>query len=50
MQKPLAYSHMWALGGEIIRDLNETPSLRKVPVDRLLSDLIKDGGPPSLPR
>ena len=33
------------LGGEIIRDLNETPSLRKVPMQRLLSDLIEDGGP-----
>jgi hypothetical protein len=45
LRRGLAYSRMWALGGEIIRDLNETPSLRKVPVDRFLSDLIKDGGP-----
>ena len=37
--------NLWALGGEIIRDLNQTPSLRKVPVERLLSDLIEDGGP-----
>ena len=37
--------NMWALGGEIIRDLNDTPSLRKVPIDRLLFDLIEDGGP-----
>jgi hypothetical protein len=36
---------MWAVGGEIIRDLNDTPSLRKVPIDRLLFDLIEDGGP-----
>src|SRR5712691_8404965 len=31
--------------GDIICDLNETPSLRKVPVERLLCDLIEDGGP-----
>jgi hypothetical protein len=37
--------NLWVLGGEIIRDLNETPSLRKVPVERFLSNLIEDGGP-----
>src|ERR1035438_9704770 len=37
--------NVWALGGEVIRDLNETPSLRKVPVNRLLYNLIEDGGP-----
>src|SRR5437667_2706874 len=37
--------NMWVLGGEIIRDLNQTPSLRRVPVERLLADLIEDGGP-----
>ncbi len=37
--------NMWVLGGEIIRDLNETPSLRKVSVERLLADLVEDGGP-----
>jgi len=26
--------NMWLLGGEIIRDLNETPSLRKKPSNR----------------
>jgi hypothetical protein len=31
MQKHV--DNMWVLGGEIIRDLNETPSLRKVPVE-----------------
>jgi hypothetical protein len=36
---------MWVLGGEIIRDLNETPSLRKVAVARLLADLVEDEGP-----
>jgi hypothetical protein len=38
--------NMWVLGGELIRDLNETPSLRKVPVERLLSEAVsEDGGP-----
>ena len=38
--------NLWILGGEIIRDLNQTPSLRKVGVERLLRDLIhEDGGP-----
>ena len=37
--------NLWVLGGEIIRDLNETPSLRKKPVESLLSDLMDDGGP-----
>ena len=34
------------LGGEIIRDLNEDPSLRKVPVERVLFDLLDDEGGP----
>jgi hypothetical protein len=34
------------LGGEIIRDLNEDPSLRKVAAARILSDVIHaEGGP-----
>jgi hypothetical protein len=38
--------NLWMLGGEIIRDLNQDPSLRKVATDRLLSDVIHaDGGP-----
>ena len=37
--------NMWVLGGEIIRDLNQTPSQRRVPVERLIADLIEDGGP-----
>jgi hypothetical protein len=37
--------NMWVLGGEIIRDLNQTPSLRKVAAERLLADLVEDGGP-----
>ncbi len=38
--------NLWVLGGEIIRDLNYDPSLRKLPADRLLSKAIhEDGGP-----
>lgn len=37
--------NMWVLGGEIITDLNYTPSLRKIPVEQLMNDAIKDGGP-----
>jgi len=38
--------NLWMLGGEIIRDLNEDPSLRKVAADRLLNNVIHaDGGP-----
>lgn len=37
--------NLWILGGEIIRDLNQTPSLRKVPVEDLVFDVLKEGGP-----
>ena len=38
--------NLWMLGGEIIRDLHYTPSLRKVDSDRLLREAIHaDGGP-----
>ena len=38
--------NLWVLGGEIIRDLNDDPSLRKVTADRLLRDVVHaDGGP-----
>ena len=38
--------NLWMLGGEIIRDLNQDPSLRKVAAYHLLSDVIHaDGGP-----
>jgi hypothetical protein len=37
--------HMWVLGGEIITDLNHTPSLRKAPVEKVLADMLKGGGP-----
>jgi hypothetical protein len=38
-------NNLWLLGGEIIRDLNQTPSLRNVPIERLVFDLVQDGGP-----
>jgi len=38
--------NLWRLGGEIIRDLNEDPSLRKVAAERLLRQAVhEDGGP-----
>jgi hypothetical protein len=39
-------ANLWLLGGEIIRDLNDDPSLRKVSADRLLRMAVHaDGGP-----
>jgi hypothetical protein len=38
--------NLWRLGGEIIRDLNYDPSLRKLAAERLLRKVIhEDGGP-----
>ena len=38
--------NLWLLGGEIIRDLNYDPSLRKMTADRLLRNVVhEDGGP-----
>lgn len=38
--------NMWLLGGEIIRDVNENPSLRKVAAEELIGNVIhQDGGP-----
>ena len=37
--------NLWILGGEIIRDLNETPGLRRVPIEELLFQVVLDGGP-----
>jgi len=37
--------NLWVLGGELIRDLHETPSLRKVPIETLVFQVIQDGGP-----
>jgi hypothetical protein len=37
---------MWLLGGEIIRDVNENHSLRKVSAETLVRNVIhEDGGP-----
>ena len=38
--------NLWTLGGEIIRDLNETPSLRKKNIKQILNDRIDDEGGP----
>ena len=37
--------NMWALGGEFITGLNYDPPLRKRPVDRVLREMIRHGGP-----
>ena len=38
--------NMWLLGGEIIRDVNEEPRLRKKTAEQLVCNLIhEDGGP-----
>lgn len=38
--------NLWLLGGEIIRDINETPKLRKLPAAQLLRAAIEnDEGP-----
>jgi hypothetical protein len=38
--------NLWLLGGEIIRDLNDDPALRRRTADRLLRDVVHaDGGP-----
>ena len=36
--------NLWVLGGEIIRDLNDTPSLRKRPVEDLVFEAVDEGG------
>jgi hypothetical protein len=38
--------NLWALGGEIIRNLNETPSLRRKSINDILDDRIDDEGGP----
>ncbi len=37
--------NVWALGGELIRDLHNDPSLRRMPVDVVLRRMIEYGGP-----
>jgi len=38
--------NLWALGGEIIRHLNENPSLRRKDIGRILDDRIDEEGRP----
>ena len=38
--------NLWALGGEIIRDLNENPSLRRKSIEQILDERIDDEGGP----
>ena len=38
--------NLWSLGGEIIRDLNENPSLRRKSIEQILEDRIDDEGGP----
>lgn len=37
--------NLWLLGGEIIRDLNDTPKLRRAPVEDLICNVVRQGGP-----
>lgn len=37
--------NLWMLGGEIIRDLNQDPKLRKKPVEQLVYAAIEGEGP-----
>jgi len=37
--------NLWVLGGEIIRGLNQDPTLRKMPVEKLLAELLEKDGP-----
>jgi hypothetical protein len=38
--------NLWALGGEIIRDLHADPSLRRKTIEQILVDRIDDEGGP----
>ena len=37
--------NLWVLGGEIIRDLQDTPKLRKKPVSEIVDTLLENDGP-----
>ena len=37
--------NLWILGGEIIRDLQETPKLRKKPVNEIVATSLQNDGP-----
>jgi hypothetical protein len=38
--------HMWMLGGEVIRSLNDDPALRRKPVEKVAFDLLEEEGGP----
>jgi hypothetical protein len=38
--------NLWSLGGEIIRDLHQDPSLRRKNIEQILADRIDDEGGP----
>jgi hypothetical protein len=38
--------HMWQLGGEVIGSLNDDPSLRRKPVEKVIFDLLEEEGGP----
>lgn len=38
--------HMWMLGGEVIRRLNDEPPLRRNPVEKVTFDLLEEEGGP----
>lgn len=38
--------HMWMLGGEVIRRINDDPSLRRKPVEKVTFDLLEEEGGP----
>ena len=38
--------NLWSLGGEIIRDLNENPSLRRKSIEQILDNRLDDEGGP----
>ena len=37
--------NLWVLGGELIRDMHDTPALRHAPIQALVFDAVEDGGP-----
>jgi hypothetical protein len=37
--------NLWLLGGELIRDVNNTPALRKRPIADLVFEAVEEGGP-----
>ena len=37
--------NLWRLGGELIRDLHNTPALRKRPIAALVFEAVEEGGP-----